>query len=106
VSAIVSRDNVRVVIHPELSVSEKRDGRLSCPEIFAVFRDEQMQTLKQVTVNVIDDAGRTIIGIWPRLSVRLADRDAPTIMVDGHFSESCSWPRIRHFPSLPRVALE
>jgi hypothetical protein len=56
---------MRVVVDPEATIGETRDWSIPRLKMFSVLAYQQVLSLKQVVVDVIDDADRSVVGIAP-----------------------------------------
>ena len=58
-SALRAGHDMSMIIYPELTGCQEGEGSLPSAQIFAVLSNQQIFTVKEVTIDVIDDAGST-----------------------------------------------
>ena len=67
---MVPTDNMRVVVDPEPTVCNESNGGLSSAEVFAILRDQQVFSVKEVSIDVVYHAGSAVVRIRPRFSLQ------------------------------------
>jgi hypothetical protein len=78
---------VGVVVHPKLASRQEGNRGIARTKVLAVLSDEEVFTVEEELIDVIDDTGSTIVRVWPRLPVCLFDWHADAVKVFGQFSK-------------------
>lgn len=101
-----SCNDMSVIVDPELPIRHECYGCLSGTEIFSIFSNQKIASIKQVTIYVVNDAGCSVVWIWSFLSLGLFNRFSFPIVIARDFSKRSFEPfNLRvHNPALPNFS--
>lgn len=80
---MISLQDMRVVVHPESAFRKEGNWRTPAPQVLPILSDQQMESLKQEPVYVVNDATRPVVRIRAGSPIGRLHWNALPIQVDG-----------------------
>ncbi len=92
VGMVIATHYMRMVVDPKLTCRHEGNRSLASAQIFTVLTYQQIFTIEEIAIDMINDPRCAIIWIAPRLPIDLLHRNTPTIKVLGYFTEGSERP--------------